>query len=112
MLVVIFGELWMVFFIGVVVFLYQYVAVLIRNDHVWQNTSVHEGSTNQSISFDNHVSLTPPIPHPFLLPLPHVHPSMHVAHPMHACSGIGRGVEPPLPLCLHACLRHMCIFPK
>ena len=57
-----FGELWMLFFALMVIFLYQYLAIFIRKEHVWQkkvSNSVHQVSNiNRATSLDNpsHVS--------------------------------------------------------
>ena len=58
---VFFGQLWMGLFVGVVIFLYQFLVVYIRGDHVWQNrvsSNIHRVdsiSRAASIESNNHV---------------------------------------------------------
>ena len=56
----IFGELWMAFFVFMLVFLYQYLVVYIKNDHVWQkavSNNIHTMSLTHATS-DSTVSIT------------------------------------------------------
>lgn len=53
-----FGELWMVFLCCLLLFLYQYMVIYIKENHIWQNrvsSNVHmvSGLTRQPSSKDN-----------------------------------------------------------
>ena len=54
-----FGELWMALFGGFLLFMYQYLVVYIKNEHVWQNrasSTVHMVSGISRVSSLDHVS--------------------------------------------------------
>ena len=57
--VTLFGELWMGLVVGMLVFLYQLVAIQIKGNHVWQtrvSSNVHTVSNiSRAASIDSHV---------------------------------------------------------
>ena len=66
LIVTLFGELWMAMMVGVIVFLYQFLVVYIKGEHVWQtrvSSQVHKvASVSRAASIDstatNHVRIT------------------------------------------------------
>jgi hypothetical protein len=57
LVVTLFGELWMALLGGATLFLYQYLAIFIQKDHIWQNqvsTNIRVISNlTRGASFDN-----------------------------------------------------------